>query len=192
MIFHRNVLSDIHKYYAGTYVKFKETGDRLWYIKHINDYDIMCTDVDGFTIYIDLNEEYEVDFALPGRAVYQSGDSAFMLYRKPAKQYFRGISSSNTQMMRLHRNGQWEAVLLTHERLQQFVDKPSYQDINNVNFNEYQSVALNPVFSVTKNGHVMALRQQVGSCDPLTKMIQVSHNIFTPELKALFKDWKFV
>jgi len=73
MIFHKSTYADIQKYYPDNIVKFKETGDRLWRICSIMHHEIRCMDADGFEIFLDLNEPYEVDYPLPGRVVYQSG-----------------------------------------------------------------------------------------------------------------------
>lgn len=190
MIFHRSCADDIIKYYKGTFVKFKETGDRLWYIHNVNYDEVHCKDVDGFDLYIDLNEEYEVDYALPGRAVYQCGNQAFMLSRKPAKQYQRGISSNNTNLSRLRPDGKWDSVQLTLDRLQQFVDKPAYQDPDVVQWPEMASIALNPVFSVAVGTKILyALRTSIGSVNNNTKEVMLSNSLFKPEVKKLFPTW---
>ena len=193
MIFHRSVLGDIKKYYSNNIVKFPEvTGDRLWQIAHISENEVRCVDMDGFEIYIDLNEEYNVDFPLPGRAVYQSGPNAWMLSRKPAKQYNRGISSENTQLLKMNSVGKWENVGIAIDRLQQFVDKPAYQDINTINWEELFSAALNPVFSVSKTGMLFCLNKSVGTINNKTKQVSLSSPILTPEVKPLFPTWSFL
>lgn len=188
MIFHISNICDIQKYYTDNIIKVKEAGDRLWYVRSIGPEEVKLVDVDGMELYIDLHHPYEVDFPLPGRAVYQCGSSAYMVARAPAKQYNRGIHKQNTRMYILNQIGQWGEVPITLERLQQFVDKPCYQDINNLTPG-YSSWALSPVFSVTANGQVYALQKLIGNLSWVDKKVTV-FNAFKPEIKAIFTDWK--
>lgn len=191
MIFSKHNVDDIKKYYKNTIVKFKETGDRLWQIIEITYSEVTCVDVDGFVIKIDLEEEYEVDYPMPGRTVYQSGASAYMLVRKPAKQYYRGISASNTGLLYLRSDGQWMNTTLTLEALQQFVDKPAYQDINTFNKETHASIALNKHFSATRAGQILALHKVIGGFDLDTKKYKIP-NLFVSELSPLFEGWERV
>ena len=188
MIFHTTTYQDIQKYYTNNIIKLKESGDRLWYVKAIYPEEVKLVDVDGMELYIDLSHPYEVEFPLPGRAVYQCGPSAYMVARAPAKQYNRGIHKQNTRMYVLSSTGNWAEIPITLERLQQFVDKPCYQDINNLTPG-YSSWALSPVFSVTPTGQVYALMKKIGDLSWEEKKVVV-FNAFKPEIKALFTDWK--
>jgi len=193
MIFHKSTYSDIQKYYPDNIVKFKETGDRLWRICSIMHHEVRCMDADGFEIFLDLNEPYEVDYPLPGRVVYQSGGNACMLYRIPAKQYNRGIHSQNTALSVLSSSGSWGNTGFSIQKLQQFVDKPSYQDISLINLEEpgYSSWALSRHVSICRAGAVFVLASCVGSFSFAEKTIS-ANPLFMSELKPLFPGWKFV
>lgn len=193
MIFHRSTYSDIQKYYPDNIVKFKETGDRLWQIRSINSDEIRCVDTDGFEIFIDLDEPYEVDFTLPGRVVYQNGMHASMLARIPAKQYNRGIHSHNTALYYLRSDGSWSNGGFNIQKLQQFVDKPSYQEVGLINFasDEYNSWALSRHISICRAGYVFALNTQIGYFNYHDKTLSVNA-LFKPEVALLFPTWSFV
>jgi hypothetical protein len=191
MIFHKDTYKDIVRYYDQTFIKLAESGDRLWRVRHINTEEVELVDVDGFSVWLDLNDEYEVDYPLPGRAVYQCGEHAFFLCRKPAKQYYRGICSSNTSLSYLRSNDSWAPADVTLPRLQQFVDKPCYQNLDNLSPG-YQSWALNPVFSVTNKGSLYALHKKVGHIDFVNKAVNME-SILKPEFKSLMPTgWEFV
>ena len=193
MIFHKSTYSDIQKYYPDNIVKFKETGDRLWRINNINHDEVRCQDADGFEIFLDLNEPYEVDYPLPGRVVYQNGANACMLHRIPAKQYNRGIHSQNTALSSLRSDGQWSNIGFSIQKLQQFVDKPSYQEVSLIDFSAdtYYSWALSRHFSICRGGYVFALGTKIGNFDAPAKAICVN-SLFKPDLIPLFPGWKFV
>jgi hypothetical protein len=193
MIFHKSTYNDIQKYYPDNIVKFKETGDRLWQIRSISPEEVRCTDTDGFEIYLDLNEPYEVDFTLPGRVVYQNGPHACMLVRAPAKQYNRGIHHQNTMLLMLKSSGEWVSTGFNIQKLQQFVDKPSYQEVSLIDFQDsnYASWALSRHFSISRCGYVYALGTRIGHFDVPSKGIIVN-NLFKPDLASLFPGWTFV
>lgn len=191
MIFNSANYHDIIKYYSGTIIKTKETGDRLWRIGHITPKEVELTDCDNFTIYLDLTEDYEVDYPMPGRVVYQNGDSAWMLYRKPAKQYYRGLHTHNTGLLALI-NNKWLSCDINIDTLQQFVDKPCYQNLQSLS-EQYESWALNPYFSVSRQGGLFCLNKQIGTVNFQTKTIKLVSFLFKDEVTALMSpDWKFV
>ena len=186
MIFHKSTYNDIVKYYSNNIVKLKETEDRLWQIVSITPHEVSLRDCDGFYVYLDLNEEYEVDYPLPGRVVYQNGEYASFLYRKPAKQYNRGIHNQNTGLLILS-NGKWQTFDISIERLQQFVDKPCYQDVNNLT-EGYASWAISPQFALC-SGKIFCLNKEVGAYSTADKRVVLKSKLLLPEVKALFKDW---
>jgi len=193
VIFHKSTYSDIQKYYPDNIVKFKETGDRLWRIIQIGHNEVRCQDADGFEIFLDLDEPYEVDYPLPGRVVYQNGPNACMLHRIPAKQYNRGIHSQNTALSVLTSGGSWQNTGFSIQKLQQFVDKPAYQDVSLISFGEdsYSSWALNRHISICRSGGIYALASLVGSFNWGEKTLSVNP-LFKPDLIPLFPGWKFV
>ena len=193
MIFHKSTYSDIQKYYPDNIVKFKETGDRLWRIVNINHDEIKCIDADGFELYLDLDEPYEVDYPLPGRVVYQNGANACMLARIPAKQYNRGIHNQNTGLFLLRKDGSWTTAGFSIQKLQQFVDKPAYQDVSLINWEEgsYSSWALNWYVSISREGGIFVLNKLIGTFNYNNKKINVN-SLFKNEIEILFPNWTFI
>jgi len=193
MIFHKSTYSDIQKYYPDNIVKFKETGDRLWRICHISTSEVRCTDADGFELYLDLNEPYEVDYPLPGRVVYQNGANAAMLYRIPAKQYNRGIHSANTALSVLTAGGSWNNSGFSIQKLQQFVDKPAYQDVSLINWEDttYSSWALSRHVSICRGGLIYVLSLNVGNFSWESKTLSINP-LFKSEMAPLFPGWNMV
>jgi hypothetical protein len=101
MFFTRSSVSDIEKYYCKTYVKFKEFGDRLFWINRVLDDRVVGHDQDEQEFELMLADEYpyEVDFILPNRAVFQYKDRALLLQRVPMRQYKRGLCEQNIQVV---------------------------------------------------------------------------------------------
>ncbi len=191
MIFHRSNYEDIKRYYANTIIKLPAvSGDRLWQIVSINPDEVKLMDVDGMEIYIDLNEEYEVEYPLPGRTVYQTTDGrAALLHRRPAKQYYRGLHKENTSLSYYTSSGDLGGLAWNLHTLQEFVDKPCYQDPNQINLEEGSSWALNPHMVVTSAGRVMVLTSCVAVADIKAKSILMVKSLFKPEVKAAFPGW---
>lgn len=185
MIFSKETYNDIIRYYKDTVIKLKESGDRLWKVDYINSNEVQLTDTDGFHLYLDLNDPYEVDYPLPGRAVFQMGDVAALLVRKPAKQYKRGLSNENTSLVYLSDTMGWRSLDFSIHTLQQFVDKPCYQTIGN----DYglSSVALSPVFSYC-NQDLYALNKKIGIINKDTKTVSLITSLFKPEIKQLLPE----
>lgn len=191
MIFHRINYEDIKRYYANTIIKLPAvSGDRLWQIVSINPDEVKLMDVDGMEIYVDLNEEYEVEYPLPGRTVYQTTDGrAALLLRRPAKQYYRGLHKENTGLSYYTSSGDLGGLAWNLHTLQEFVDKPCYQDPNQINLEEGSSWALNPHMAVTSSGRVMVLSSCVAVADFKAKGIMMVKSLFKPEVKAAFPGW---
>jgi hypothetical protein len=194
MIFHRSNYEDIKRYYSNTIIKLPAvSGDRLWQIVSMNMDEVKLVDVDGMEIYIDLNEEYEVEYPLPGRVVYQTSEGrAALLHRRPAKQYYRGLHKENTSLSCYLGDGSLTCLSWNLQSLQEFVDKPCYQDPNLIVPGDASSWALNPYMAVCNSGRVMALTTCVAVAAFSSKEIMVTKSLFKPEIKAVFPGWSVV
>jgi hypothetical protein len=192
MIFHRSNYEDIKRYYANTIIKLPQlSDDRLWQIVSITMDEVKLVDVDGMEIYIDLNEEFEVEYPLPGRTVYQMPDGrAGMLHRKPAKQYYRGLHKDNTALSCYLGDGSLTGLVWNLHTLQEFVDKPCYQSANMLDPSEGTSWALNKHMAVTDVGRIMVLNLTVGIANFEEKTIKVIKPLFNQEIKEAFPFWK--
>ncbi len=190
-VFSYDNVKDIDNYYCKTIVKFKETGDRLWFIDQVSADEVKCIDVDGFELFIDLDEPYEVSYTIPGRVVYQTGQYAAMLWRIPQKQYKRGISEGNTCLAFLDK-GAWKKQQLKLNALQQFVDKPAYQNPEWCFTDKKESYAINRYISVDKAGRLFVLHTPVGKVVPESKKVFVEYGMFMKEVKTAFPSWEVV
>lgn len=191
MIFHRSNYDDIRRYYNNTIIKLPEiSGDRLWQIISISPDEVKLEDVDGVEVYIDLNEEYEVDYPLPGRTVYQCGNRAMLLARRPAKQYYRGLHKENTSVSSYSCSGNISNFAWDIQTLQQFVDKPAYQDPITINPDEGDSWAINKHMVVCQNGYIMVLSRPIGKINWEDKTILVLSSLFRPEIVSAFPTFK--
>lgn len=83
---------DVKKYYLDTIVKLTETGDKLWQVAEVTPEEIVFTDLEGEQEYYDLELGCELSYALPNKKVYQFGDRAFLIARKPARMWKKGLS----------------------------------------------------------------------------------------------------
>lgn len=188
MIFSAANTTDIERYYYNTLIKLPQTGQRLWRVTAVQRHQVQLVDLDGFELYIPLDQEYEVSYVLPGRAVFQRGSGACMVFRKPAKQYQRGCSPNNTAMSMLTGTG-WKDCAWGTGEMQQFVDKPCYQDPNNLD-PACTSWAITPLISVRREDwQVYILKKPVAKLDVSNKRLYVQRPIFTPELMAAFPGW---
>lgn len=186
MIFHSSTRHDIEKYYVGTYVKFKETGDRIWKIDHCNPTAVRAHDSTGFDIYIDLSEQYNVEYIIPGRRIFQQDDKALMIYRKPARQYFRGMHPENTGFAFLDGNGNWKEMPLDFSHIESFVNKPCYEPLEEAIKNEKQSCALTEQLAMAKNGTILFGFNKIGVVLPSSGN-GLFTKVYKTELQHLFK-----
>ena len=193
MIFHRDNYEDIRKYYNHTIIKLPElSDDRLWQILSITPDEVKLQDVDGMEIYMDLNDPYTVEYPLPSRTVYQHQDRAALLTRKPAKQYYRGLHKDNTQLAFYRNDGVLSLIGWDIGVLQQFVDKPAYQDIYTINLEEGYSWALSRHMAVARTGNIMVLNKCVGIANFTEKTVLMQNQLFKPEVKEVFPGYTLV
>ena len=199
MMFVPTLADDINKYYRHTFVKFKETGDTLYYIRDVNHRLIRGTDQDGteFELYLSDEHPYEVDYVLPNKSFFQLAKSACLLQRIPAKQYRRGLCTENTRITRVGKTGNLVALDLSFDVLKAFVGKQTFPSLSTVLMQKTKpvSVALSSRFAyVPENGIIFADLTPVAQLNKKEKTIVMLHNIFKPEIEEFTKntELKFV
>lgn len=199
MMFVPMFADDINKYYRHTYVKFKETGDTLYYIRDINHRVIRGTDQEGteFELYLSDEHPYEVDYVLPNKSFFQMAKSACLLQRIPAKQYRRGLCSENTRITRIGKTGNLVSMDLSFDVLKAFVAKQTFPSLSTVLMQKSKpvSVALSSRFAyVPETGVIFADITPVASIDKKEKTVVMLYNIFRPEIEELIQntELKFV
>lgn len=190
MQFNTNNWEDIQRYYRHTYVKFKETGDTLFYVRDVRPDKVTGTDQDGTEFALHLNEDdpYEVDYVLPNKSYFQYAKRACMLQRIPAKQYRRGICSDNVRITGLSKTGGLVAIELSFDTLKAFVSKQAFPSMRTVLMQKSKplSIAMSPRFAfVPEGGFLFCDQTCVAQIDKKTKKVNILHPIFKPEIEKL-------
>ena len=192
MLFKSSNVNDIEKYYYNTYIKFKEFGDRLFYIQGVTSEKVFGLDEndDYFELLLSDEAPYEVDYILPNKACFSYSDTVYQLQRIPARQYRRGLCDGNTQIV----NGNGDKMGLGFKLLSAFVNKPRY-----VSFGEaftakakVKALALTPrMWFKRNNGGIYVDTIMIGTYSYETKQIFLAKKVFLPEVKkhlAEFND----
>lgn len=187
MILDSNCANDVNRYYKHTYVKFKEHGDTLFYIRNVNQYMLSGCNQDNeeFELYFSNEHPYELDYILPNKAYFQHGKVAALLCRIPAKQYQRGISEGNTSLVALTDKG-FKPLEIGFPTLTPFVTKQQYSTLVDAvrNKSKWLSHALSSRFAyVPRTKEIHCDRTIVATFD--NGIIIPRHPIFRPELIEL-------
>jgi hypothetical protein len=185
---------DIARYYRNTFVKFRETGDTLYYIRSVSSYSIRGTDENGTEFELFLNDEvpYELDYVLPRKSFFQYRGQACLLQRIPAKQYQRGVSENNVRLQLIQKKGTVQTIDLGFEALKAFVSKPAFPRLDDAVANKEgnNSVVLSPRFA-----YAPAIKTIYADLVPVAtivgKAVRVSHKIFAPELAKIAESSSF-
>lgn len=190
MIFNSSNYEDINRYYRNTYVKFKETGDVLYYIRTVHRELVRGTDETGteFELWLSDEHPYEVDYILPNKSYFQYKKRACSLTRIPARQYQRGLSTGNTRIHSLSRTGGVNALELDFDLLKSFVSKQQFLKIDKAAINKAEdySIALSSRFAyLPDTKHIFADNVVVAELNKVENKIIMRHPIFTPEVKEL-------
>lgn len=193
MLFSSANYEDIHRYYRCTYVKFKEMGDRLFYIRDVGAHLVRGTDEDGteFELYLNHEHPYEVDYVLPHKSYFQLAKRACMLQRVPAKQYRRGVCNENTRLTAIGKTGNLVNVEIGFDALKAFVSKQAFPSIKTILLmkNKPLSVALSPRFAfVPETGQILADQLSVAIVDKKAGVVTINREIFRPEVLKFVND----
>jgi len=193
MQFNTYNFEDISRYYRNTYVKFKETGDTLFYIRDVRPDVVRGTDEDGteFELYLNDDHPYEVDYVLPNKSYFQYAKRACMLQRIPAKQYRRGICSENVRISSLTKTGGVGNIEVGFDALKAFVSKQAFPNISTVLLQKSKpiSVALSPRFAFIPDlGYIFCDQLAVATVDKKAKTVVVLKDVFLPEITKLLEN----
>ena len=190
MIFLSSNYDDISRYYKGTYVKFKDTGDKLFYIRNVHRDSITGCDEDGteFELYLNDTHPYEVDYILPSKSFFQYAKRAVLLQRIPAKQYQRGISGNNVKLVSLTKTGGLSTMDMGFEVLKAFVSKQNFWSLDEAVRNKGRmiSIALTPrIAYIPEAGYIFVDTTAVARVDKKDKTIYMLASIFSNELNEI-------
>jgi len=140
MLFVPSVWQDIRKYYEGSYVKFAEYGEELFYIERVREDGVSGHDSGGDPFVLTLDEEvpYSLTYNLPHKGLFVQEGVAYLLHRIPAQQYSRGITTANTNIVEV---ASGKKVPLGFSRLKAFVEKQPYVSMYEVLFGKNDAVS---------------------------------------------------
>jgi hypothetical protein len=191
---------DVSKYYRNTFIKFKDTGDTLILVQHVDRYKLTGTTVTGDEVVVYLNDEdpFEVDYVLPHKSFFQHGKDALQLHRIPAKQYQRGLTSSNTAVSFLRMSNDGTPLVqnlpVGFEVLGAFVQKQKFYSL----LEAYHKKDCNSYTLSPRMMYLKANRQVYVDFVPIAKVfsvkgeekptIQMLKPVFLPELKELLEQ----
>jgi hypothetical protein len=188
---------DISKYYRNSWLKLKETGDLLFYVKNVESNAVTGQVEDGrdFKLYLAEEEPYEVDYILPHKSFFQYEKDAMMLQRIPAKQYHRGVTAENTAFF-FRKHGEALGQLPPDfQLLKAFVQKQKFFTLSEAIEAKVNSAALSPRMMYMRESKLIHIdflpvaRVQVGN------KIRMVAPIFQEEvmdfLKSTQEDNKF-
>jgi hypothetical protein len=182
---------DIQRYYEGTYVKFQEFGDTLFWIQRVRESEITGKNEDGEEFILHLHESapYTLDYLLPSKAVFQKGDNAFMLQRVPARQYKRGLCADNVQILNLTNQ---EKQNIGFPLLKAFVNKQTYMSLEDAIWGKHtkRAVALSSrMWFDRPSGVLYADLYAIGSVNREVRIMQINP-LFREEVRPLVTTLK--
>lgn len=194
MIFVPSSANDIERYYLHTYVKFQETGDRLFFIEGVSKHKVSgtCDDDTPFDLYLSDEFPYEVSYVLPNKSYFQVNEHAYLMERKPAKQYKRGLCGENVSISR-HRGGtEFMNCMIGFGLLKAFVAKQAFYTLKDafLNADKKSSVAVSSrMMYVPKGGRLFIDKTQIatirGHKGTSAKTIELHQPIFREEVEAV-------
>lgn len=190
MLFTPSNREDISKYFRNSFLKFKETGDTLYYLDHVDANKVSGAVDNGqpFHLYLDDEHPYEVDYVLPHKSFFQVGPNAVMLQRIPAKQYSRGLTEANTGLTYLAGKEPMKA-LLSFEILKQFVKKQQFYSLAQATTQEgLQSAVLSPRMMYNRADRNIYIDFLAVAKVSATRNITMMQPIFEEEVLDLLKS----
>ncbi len=194
MKFAPSTYADIRKYFDSTYAKFAELGEKLLFIQRIREDAITAIDSAGDVYELVLEEDapYEMTYTLPHRALFAHKGRAYMLQRIPARQYQRGINTSNTQIISVPDG---KKMPLTWELLDSFTNKQDYQTLADAVFGKFaKEVTTVPLSQRSmfdrRMQHIYFDRQAVATLDRDAKKVRVV-SLFKEEVEEMLTDSRF-
>lgn len=196
MLLQSSNAGDIQKYYEGSYVKLQECGDRIFFIHKVNKDGVYFQDSNNDEGVIHLLDQYpyNLNMVLPNKALYQMGQYCYSLARIPARQYSRGITTGNCQIMKLTSDG-WGEVGISFAVLQGYMSKPNYRPLAEVVAECKHSEALTDRFAYQAIGKkIWCDNRVVGVVNPLLKTVSCDALLEreVTKLIGLAQDYKVI
>lgn len=185
---------DVRKYYEGTYVKLKETGEQVWYVNAVTSEGISFYSLDKEVACYKFSEgECYIEYALPHKTTFQSGEAAYHLTRIPARMWKKGLSEKNTAFKVLTSKG-WHSAGNSMQLYNAFVNKPSYisykDALQGIKEGNIISAALSPRMAISKNKKLYVDTKHIGRVFVSKKQVVLTTPLFFSEVSELFPSYK--
>jgi hypothetical protein len=178
---------DIARYFQDTWVKLEGYGDTLFHIDHVNELRMAghTQDNDYFEIELHNHQPFQLNYALPHKAVFQYNKRAVILQRTPAKQFKRGLSSENVTVSFTDSGACLDLDLSV---LKAYTSKQNYRSFGEAfskKGTKDLSVALTPRMScVRSTGRIFMDTTHIGDYNRETNTITLGIKKFLPEVRS--------
>lgn len=186
--------ADVRKYYEDTYVKLKETGDQLWYVRAVTSAGVSFYSLDKEEACYKFSEgKCSIEYALPHKTTFQAGGQAYHLTRIPARMWKKGLSEKNTAFKMLGSQG-WLSVQVEMQMYNAFVNKPSYLSykdaLQGIKEGDLISAALSPRMALSKNKKLYVDTKPIGRVFVSKKQVVLGTRLFVSEVSELFPSYE--
>lgn len=191
MLINSSNYEDIRKYFLHTFVKVQEYNDQLFYVKQVDPAYVYLESTDQqIDFRIDLTKDYNLNYIIPRKTVYQFNNVAACLARIPARQFKKGLCKQNTQISLLGATG-WGPIEFSMTTIEAFINKPAYMSVAQFMevSGEVQSAALSPRFAVSRGGAVYLDTTLVAKANFETKIV-TTRKVFEPDIAKLFPNFE--
>lgn len=179
--------ADFKQRYEDTFGFFTKPGTsdkKIVKFLQVNEDLVMFEDKRGvsYTVYPDSDIEFE--FMSPVKKLFTVGDIVFLIQRRPARQYQRGISENNTQIINLVTGGHSSP---TFARLEAAIEKQPEPKLFEQEYllERRRTLQFSNIFAA-----VDGLFYLYGTCigKVTGKTISLNDNIYIQEVKDMIRD----
>lgn len=178
---------DIQRYYQGTWVKFKEYGDELFFINRVDHKQVLGTDIDQKDFVLHLSDEYpyEMSYVLPHKSLFVHGEDKLMqLVRVPARQYRRGICEDNVRVVDM---ASCKPTTLHRDYLRSYTEKRPSVSLKEALYGKGKARALrltDRIWFRKPDQTLLVDSKHIAKFDRANSVI-VGSSLFFPEIQAL-------
>lgn len=195
MKFCQETVSDLKKYYQGSFVKFPEAGEMLHMVEDVRSDRLRgkrwaISEESGeyeeqpFEFLLHRDDEHTpcIEYVMPVKSYFNHGGHAWLLARSPARQYRRGVTSENTVIQMLESNGTFDGYNPSFERLESYVQKKHFEGFHKITGGSY---AVAPRIAIAANGSVFVDRVKVGTINYDKSTVYLGSPLFVAEIEAV-------
>jgi hypothetical protein len=188
---YRSNHTDVYRYYHQTVIRDDKVPDQFVKV-HVETSRVAFYNANGDRVVQQQLSDNPMsgpavvlDYVMPGKSIYTVDNGVYVLIRKPAKQYYRGIHELNSELWYNKGTG-WFEKPVTHPHLQALLSDYRGTTLSKIaetlknKDNKFGAAALSPTISVDKAGQLFCYTTPVGL---------VSFNKRTINVNPLFRAW---